>query len=103
MSPFRTLAALVLYLSLVVVTANAHNDPLQQRGQHGYNMKRAMVRKRAPLPQASGGPVVGAAPLPATSIVDPTSTSSTTQGDPQSTTTTSTSPPASVSTVTVSL
>jgi len=91
MSPLLTL---VLCLSLVVGSVNAH-DLLQQRGLHDYNMKRAMMRKRAPLPQGSVGPVVGAAPLP--SVLEPTSTSTTT-GDSQSTTSLSTSSPASSTT-----
>jgi hypothetical protein len=61
-------------------------------------MKRALMRKRAPLPQASG-PVVGAAPLP--SVVEPTTT--TTERDRHSTTSTSTSSSASVSTVIILL
>jgi hypothetical protein len=45
-----------------------------------------MMRKRAPLPQGSGGVVVGAAPLPGASAVEP---SSTTRTDPVSTTSSS--------------
>jgi len=93
MSPLLTL---VLCLSLVVGSVNAH-DLLQQRGLHDYNMKRAMMRKRAPLPQGSLGAAVGAAPLP--SVLEPTSTSTTT-GDSQSTTSLSTSSPASASSTT---
>lgn len=84
MSPSRAFTLTLLYLSLLVAFVNAH-DVLQQRGLHDYNMKRAMMRKRAPMPQISGGPVT---PLPDGSVVG---TSTKGDSDPQSTTTTSTS------------
>lgn len=97
MSPSRALTlTLVLYLSLVVAFVNAHDDPLRQRAHQDYNMKRTMMRKRAPLPQGIGSIIN---PLPASSVVEPTST----RKDPVSVVPSSTAPLPTVSTPTLLL